>query len=220
MGNIKLINRRIFCKLLCGAMLSPCLYAEQNIPLPIGQKREHLIHGEGADILVLYYSLSGNTELMAKALASRYRADLIEIVAEEYNGFMGANRASADAWMEERVSTIGPGVIDLSRYRVVFLGSPIWWYRPAVPLWTFIEKNSFQSQKVILFNTFNSRFKDGYISEFSDLVESHGGNLNDHIHIRRGRWYNQLDQNELIEHIHTLIKSSETRWDFRAALSA
>ncbi len=220
MGNIKLINRRIFCKFLCGAVLAPGLYAEQSIPLEIGQKREHIIQRERNDILVLYYSLSGNTELMAKALASRYRADLIEIAAEEYDGFIGSNRASADAWTEERISTINPGVVDLSRYKVVFLGSPIWWYRPAVPLWTFIEKNSFQSQQVVLFNTFNSRFKDELIGEFSDLVKSKGGNLNDHIYIRRGRWYKQLDQDELIEEIHSLIESSEARWDFRPALSA
>jgi hypothetical protein len=45
-----------------------------------------------------------------------------------------------------------------------------------------------------------------------------GGNLGDHIFIRRGRWYNQLDQNELVEQIQTLIKSKETQWDFRPGL--
>jgi len=33
--------------------------------------------------------------------------------------------------------------------------------------------------------------------------------------IKRGRWYNQLDQNELVEQIQTLIKPKETQWDFR-----
>jgi len=47
------------------------------------------------------------------------------------------------------------------------------------------------------------------INDFSDLVKSKGGNLGDHIFIRRGRWYNQLNQNELVEQIQTLIKSKE-----------
>jgi len=219
MGKTKLINRRVFCKFLIGLMFAPRLYAKQYQPSQIAQGRIQVIQKKRNDILVLYYSLSGNTEIMAKAIASRYQADLIEIEAEEYsNDIIGSIRASADAWTEERNSTIDPGIIDLNRYRFIFLGSPIWWYRPAVPLWTFVVKNSFQSQNIILFNTFNSRFKDKHIDEFSDLVKSKGGNLSDHIFIRRGRWYNQLDQNELVEQIQTLIKSKETQWDFKRGL--
>ena len=200
-------------------MLAPKLYAKQNQPSQIAQGRKQLIQKEGNDILVLYYSLTGNTEIMAKAIASRYQADLIEIEVEEYsNDIIGMIRASIDAWTEERNSTIDPGIIDLSRYRSIFLGSPIWWYRPAVPLWTFVVKNNFQNQNIIVFNTFNSRFKDKHMDEFSDLVKSKGGNLGDHIFIRRGRWYNQLDQNELVQEIQTLIKSKETQWDFRPGL--
>ncbi|MCP4754653.1 MAG: hypothetical protein GY866_27540, partial [Proteobacteria bacterium] len=168
-----------------------------------------------------YYSLSGNTEVMAKAIADRYHADLIEIEAEEYSdGLTGSTRASVDAWTEEKNSMIDPGIVDLSPYRFVFLGSPIWWYRPAVPLWTFTGKNSFQGQEIVLFNTFNSRFKDEHISEFSDLLMTKGGHLNDHIYIRRGRWYDQLDRQELIEQIQTLLKTKESSWKFRSGLSA
>jgi flavodoxin len=202
-----------------GLIFAPRLYARQYQPLQIAQGRKQVIQKKGNDILVLYYSLSQNTEIMAKAIASRYQADLIEIEAEEYsNDIIGSTRASFDAWTEKRNSTIDPGIIDLNHYRFIFLGSPIWWYRPAVPLWTFVVKNNFQSQNIILFNTFNSRFKDKHINEFSDLVKSKGGNLKDHIFIRRGRWYNQLDQNELVEQIQTLIKSKETQWDFRHGL--
>ena len=216
----KRINRRVFCKFLIGLMFAPRLYAKQYQPSQIAQGRKQLIQKEANDILVLYYSLSGNTDIMAKTIASRYQADLIEIDAQEYsNDIIGSTRANADAWTEERNSTIDPGIIDMNRYRLIFLGSPIWWFRPAVPLWTFVVKNNFQSQNIVLFNTFNSRFKDKHINEFSDLVKSKGGNLGDHIFIRRGRWYNQLDQNELVEQIQTLIKSKETQWDFRPGLN-
>ena len=195
-------------------MFAPKLYAKQNQFSQIAPGKKQLVQKESNDILVLYYSLTGNTEIMAKAIASRYQAELVGIEAEEYStDFLGSTRASVDAWTEEINATIDPEIIDLSRYRFIFLGSPIWWYRPAVPLWTFVVKNNFQNQNIILFNTFNSRFKDKYIDEFSDLVKSQGGNLDDHIFIRRGRWYNQLNQNELVEQIQTLIKSKETRWN-------
>ena len=214
MEKTRRVSRRVFCKFLLGFMFAPRLYAKQNQPLQIASERKEIIQKEANDILVLYYSLTDNTELMARALASRYQADLIEIAAQEYSkGFTGSISAAIDAWTEERDSTIDPAIIDMSRYRHIFLGSPIWWYRPAVPLWTFAVKNSFQNQNIILFNTFNSRFKDKYINEFSDLLKSQGGNLDDHIFIRRGRWYNQLNQNELAEQIQTLIESKETRWN-------
>ena len=201
-------------------MFAPRLYAEQHQPLQIASGRKQIIQKEGSEILVLYYSLTDNTELMARALASRYQADLIKITSQEYsNDFLGRTLASIDAWTEERDSTIDPAIIDMSRYRLIFLGSPIWWFRPAVPLWTFVAKNNFQSQDIILFNTFNSRFKDKYINEFSDLLKSKGGNLDDHIYIRRGRWYNQLDQNELVEQIQILIESQETRWNLKSGLN-
>ncbi len=191
----------------------PDLYADQIRYVKNRADNNQIIKQEGNDILVLVYSLTGNTQIMANMIATHYQADLIEIVAEEYSDdFSGRNRASSDAWNEGKDSTISPLNLDLSRYRLIFLGSPIWWYRPAVPLWTFTEKNLFQGQRIILFNTFNSRFKDKYINEFSNLVKTNGGRFNDHIYIRRGRWYNQLDQTELIEQIRTLLKSRETDW--------
>jgi len=208
MGKRKVIGRRVFCKFVIGTILAPNLYARQNQSSQIAPGSKQLIQKEGNNILVLYYSLTRHTEIMAKAIVARYQADLIKIEAQQYsNDITGRTRAAVDAWTEERNSTIDPGIIDLSRYRSVFLGSPIWWYRPAVPLWTFVAKNNFQNQNIILFNTFNSRFKDKHIYEFSDLVKSKGGNLDDHIFIRRGRWYDQLDQNELVEQVQTLVKS-------------
>jgi flavodoxin len=219
MGKAKRVSRRVFCKFLIGIMFAPKLYAKQNSLSQIDPGRKQVMQKEGNDILVLYYSLTNHTEIMARAIASRYQADLIEIAAQEYSDdFSGRTLASVDAWTEERNSTIDPAIIDMRRYRSIFLGSPIWWYRPAVPLWTFVVKNNFQSQNIILFNTFNSRFKDKHINEFSDLVKSKGGNLGDHIFIRRGRWYNQLDQNELVDQIQTLIRSKETRWNLSSGL--
>jgi len=111
-----------------------------------------------------------------------------------------------------RQGCINPEKIDITRYNVIFLGSPIWWYRPAVPLWTFVEKHNLQGKNVILFNTFNSRFKAEYIDEFQKLVEDKGGNYLDHIYVRRGRIYDQIDRNELIKQFRELLKNRESKW--------
>ncbi len=221
MTKIEGLNRRIFLKIIFCAALAPTVQAGQSKTSQIMPARNQMIQGKDNRILVLYYSMGGNTEIMAKKIASRYQADLVEIMADDYsNDLAGSTRAVRDAWVEENECTIAPEMFDMSRYRYIFLGSPIWWYRPAVPLWTFTGKNRFQSQNVILFNTFNSRFKDNYIDEFSNLIKTNGGKLVDHVYVRRGRWYNQLDQNELIEQIEKRLEINETKWGFRIKQSA
>ena len=51
------------------------------------------------------------------------------------------------------------------------------------------------------------------------MVKSKGGDLGDHIFIKRGRWYNQLNQSELIEQVQTLIRTKEHQWDFKSGLN-
>jgi flavodoxin len=164
------------------------------------------------NVLVLYYSRSGKTEAMAREIARKFQADIVNIKAETYGqGVSGILKANRDAW-NKRTAVIEPETIDISNYRLIFLGSPIWWYRPAPPLWTFVEKNDFQGKVVVLFNTFNSRFKPEEIQEFQELVENKGGRFLDHIYVRRGRIYNQLSGSELIEEVQKLLEDRESEW--------
>lgn len=182
---------------------------------PISQRVEPGMHNSNssAKALVLYFSRTGNTEAMAMEIAGRYQADLKNIRADDYNNdIAGSIKANIDAWNNERISVINPETIDMARYQVIFLGSPIWWYRPAVPLWTFLEKNNFQGKSVVLFNTFNSRFKAENIEEFQKLVEEKGGEFLDHIYVRRGRVFDQIDRNELIMQVQKLLSDRESKW--------
>lgn len=165
-----------------------------------------------ANVLVLYYTRSGKTEAMAREIARKFQADIVNIKAETYSqGVSGILNANRDAW-NKKAAVIEPETIDMSNYRLIFLGSPIWWYRPAPPLWTFVEKNDFQGKAVVLFNTFNSRFKPEEIQEFQKLVENKGGRFLDHIYVRRGRIYNQLSGSELIEEVQKLLEDREGEW--------
>ena len=170
------------------------------------EKKESFISGKtAAKALVVTYSYTGNTKAVADEIINRFKADPVTIMAKDYDGFSGGMRASYDAWTEVILTTIEPETVDMSQYDLVFLGSPIWWYRPAVPLWTFVEKNDFTGKTVVLFNTFNSRFKSEYIEEFKSLVEKNGGQFTDHLYVKRGRWYAQLSKAELLEKFNTQL---------------
>ena len=149
---------------------------------------------------------------MAREIARRMQADILRIETKSYGlDFKGWLQANGDSRSRKQVD-ISPAVVNLHRYRLIFLGSPIWWYRPSPPLWTFVEKNDFSGKEVVLFNTFNSKFKTEPIKEFQREVEEKGGRLIDHIFIRRGRVYYQMSGNELIQEAQNLLDKKVKEW--------
>jgi len=172
-----------------------------------------------AKALVVVFSYTGNTRAVADEIIKRFKADIVIIKAKEYDGLTGSINANNDAWNEVRTTDIKPETVDMSQYNLIFLGSPIWWYRPAVPLWTFVEKNSLKDKTVVLFNTFNSRFKSEYIEEFINLVKKMDGHFLDHIYVRRGRWYYQLSREELLEKFNKILDTKEEKYNKRLGVS-
>jgi len=163
--------------------------------------------------LVVYYSRSGNTEAMAREVARKFNADIVKIKAERYSlDYQGWRNAGKDADDKVTMVQISPEIVDMRKYRFVFIGSPIWWYRPAPPLWTFVEKNNFKEKNVILFNTFNSRFKSEEIEKFRREIEKTGGRLVDHIFIRRGRVYYQKSGEQLIKESREIVEEKMNGW--------
>ena len=142
-------------------------------------------------ILAIYFSRSGNTELMAMEIAKYYKASLIHLEATDYHpGFRGLINAVKDSRSEH--AEINPGKLDLSPYQTIFIGAPIWWHSPAPPVWQFVKNNNFADKDVVLFTTFNSSFKQKYIDDFQIQVERKGGTFIKHIHIKRGRITQQI----------------------------
>ncbi len=73
-------------------------------------------------------------------------------------------------------------------------------------------KNDFSGKHIILFNTFNSRFKPEKIQEFRRKIEERGGKLVDHIYIRRGRVYYQKSGAKLIQEARELLVEKMSDW--------
>ncbi|TKJ40350.1 hypothetical protein CEE37_08465 [candidate division LCP-89 bacterium B3_LCP] len=208
------MNRKLSICFASIVLLNSLIIAQtKSIPPTIMNESNENSEKIPPDILVIYYSSTGNTGVMGEEIAKEFHADVINIKSETYDeGIWTSFKAGLDAWNEERRCNIDPETVDVSKYRIIFLGSPIWWYRPAVPLWTFVEMNDFTGKRIVLFNTFNSRFKEEYIEEFKDLVEDKGGEFYDHIYVRRGRWYNQFDRDELVIQIKQLLDTRKVRW--------
>ena len=108
--------------------------------------------------LVLYYSQTGTTEAVAKAIQAQTGADIEAIVpVESYGEDYGATIARGQKELrEQNWPEIQPIQADLSKYEVIFLGYPIWFGTYANPIATVLDQVDFTGKKVIPFCTFGS----------------------------------------------------------------
>jgi flavodoxin len=158
------------------------------------------INRQNSKTLVVYFSRSGNTELMAYKIAEIKNGNLLNIEANDYKiGFKGWVNAMLDA--RKVKATISNEKVDLSAYDTIYVGSPIWLYSPAPPVFEFVDRNDFTEKKVILFNSMNSKFDQRYIDEISALVGKNGGQMIRHVYVIRGRMTQQMDVDEFLSNV-------------------
>lgn len=155
---------------------------------------------------VVYFSRSGNTALAARHVATRLEAQLFSLDAPDYALGMGglANAikdANARKSQPEALPDRTPRTIDLTSFDTVWLGSPVWLYSPAPPIWAFVEDNRFDGQYVVLFNTFNSHIGEDYIAKFKAKVMVRGAKSFEHRHVLRGRMTQQLTPEQMLQAI-------------------
>lgn len=110
-------------------------------------------------ILVAYFSASGVTANVAKALAEVANADLFEIrPAVPYSGadlnwWDKSSRSTLEMKDPSSRPAIGTWVSDMDDYDIVFLGFPIWWYVAPRIIETFLESYDFSGKTIIPFAT-------------------------------------------------------------------
>lgn len=149
---------------------------------------------------VVYFSRSGNTAVAAQHIARRMGARLLALQAPDYEpGLPGIARALRDARNHD--ARITPTAADLQGVQTVYLGSPIWLYSPAPPIWAFAARHRFDGQDVVLFNTFNSKFEQRFIDDFRQLVMAQGARSFRHVFVKRGRMGQQLSTESMLGQI-------------------
>lgn len=166
-----------------------------------------------AKTLVVVYSHTGNTLGAAKEVAKYFDADLLTIDAPQYSrDLKGQQLASKHADEEVTTTPIKHDPVDLKQYDLIFLCSPTWWFRPAIPLWSFVENHDFEGNQVFLIMTGNSRMKEDLTGKFGTLVESKNGKFLDVLFIQRGRVYWQKKPEEVNEEVLEAVKARREIW--------
>jgi hypothetical protein len=189
---------------ILGAVAGIEIYQSRQIAqLELAAKR-----ASGSDVgssrtAVVYFSRSGNTGLAARHIASRLNAETIQLRAPAYelgpvglaNALKDANNLKTDPMALPEVI---PAITDFSGVDTIWIGSPVWLYSPAPPIWAFVEHNRFDGAHVVLFNTFNSHFGDDHIERLRAKVLVRGATSFEHRAVKRGRMTQQMTPEEML----------------------
>lgn len=120
---------------------------------------------EWGNVLVVYYSATGNTESVANYIADGTGGDVFELVPVEpytsadLNWTDGDSRVSVEHENEElqnSVELVSATPENWESYDTVFVGYPIWWGIAAWPVNGFITANDFTGKTVVPFCTSSS----------------------------------------------------------------
>lgn len=111
-----------------------------------------------SDIIVIYFSATGNTEKVAGNIADLTGADIYKIkAAEPYTDedidYGDNTRSSKEQNDPDARPEIGGEDVDLSAYSTVFIGYPIWYGQAPRIMDTFAEGHDFDGKTVIPFCT-------------------------------------------------------------------
>ncbi len=108
---------------------------------------------EARKMLVVYYSVNGATERVAKDVAAMFDADIDRVFEEkDRRSFSGHLMASIDAWFNSRPG-IKPMQSDPYDYDLVILGTPVWWFKMAPAIRAYIHQYRERFREIACFTT-------------------------------------------------------------------
>jgi flavodoxin len=128
--------------------------------------------------LVVYYSLTGKTKLVAQAIAEALNATLVEIKETKprklgpFVYLTGGFAATIN-----RGSKINPIGVDLKQYERIFIGSPMWNSRPAPAINSFIYQTNFEGRSVIPFFTMSGDNSEKALANITAKIERSQGKV-------------------------------------------
>ncbi len=104
---------------------------------------------------IVYYSMHGNSEMIAEKMATKLDADVIRIEPDKAYPDKGAKKflwGGKSAVMGEQ-PVLKPYEFDADKYDSIIIGFPVWASRPASPIWTFVndQKSKLSGKKIAVF---------------------------------------------------------------------
>ncbi len=104
--------------------------------------------------LVVFYSYSGNTKLVAEKISDKLNCDLLEIKPEI--PFSSDYQIVVDEWQNNSIKRdvkIKNINVNLDLYDKIVIGTPIWWYTISPVITSFMKKYDLKNKTIYPFYT-------------------------------------------------------------------
>lgn len=123
--------------------------------------------------LVIYYSKSGNTELVAKTIKQELGAHVREVT--DYT----INRSTTEYIFTSLLdsASISPKKIDIDYYETIFIGTPVWLGSITPAIKKIIDNIDFKNKNIVLFNTMREVGGSIAMRRMAKLVRKNNGNV-------------------------------------------
>lgn len=117
-----------------------------------GQKVEAL---NGKKALVVYFSYTGNTRLLAEQIQQISGADIFELqpavpYSKDYKTVEQQGKKEVDEGYKPELKAQVP---NLASYDVIFVGTPIWWYSVSPVTASFLSNQALEGKTIVPFCT-------------------------------------------------------------------
>lgn len=120
--------------------------------------------------LVVYYSRSGTTRMVAEALSEALDCDIDEISERKSReGFLGYLRSLVEAF-EKRPSPNARWTRDPSTYDLVMVGTPVWAWTISSPVRAYLGENGRRLRKVAFFCTQEATGAESVFTQMGRIV--------------------------------------------------
>jgi flavodoxin len=127
--------------------------------------------------LVVYYSLTDKTKLVAQVIAEALNATLVEIEERRPIPIPFVYLSGGFAAFTNRGREINPIDVDLKQHETIFIGSPIWNSRPSPAINSFIYRTNFEGRSVIPFFTMRGDNSEKALANITAKIEKSQGNV-------------------------------------------
>lgn len=131
-----------------------------------------------AKAIIVYYSYSGNTEKVAailkEELSKNYNCDILKI--ETINESASFLKQCYNAFNKKKAAIKEGLLTDLTDYELVVFGTPVWAFRMAPGLRTYLDKcTDLEGKKAVCFATYGSGAgKNKCIREICKIAKNKG----------------------------------------------
>lgn len=105
--------------------------------------------------LVVYYSYTGHTKMIAQRIQEKLGCDILEIkpvtpYSTDYQTVVDQEQNNESSHKTPKIQKIER---DLTKYEEIIIGSPVWWYTIAPVIRTFLKENDLSGKTIKPFAT-------------------------------------------------------------------